>query len=331
MKRWIIFAAALILLLSLVLFALDIPLGSVLSLRKVDDFPLYTMRYRADYSFPQETRIDQLIDREMGYIQTAGDFACAVFTAQTPQGEALLGRNFDWEHRPTMLLYTDPPDGFASVSMVDLAYLGFEPGAVTLENLRSLERAPFWPFDGMNERGVAIGMMAVPDMPGMRDPAKPTIDSLAVIRLVLDHSSTLDEALGLMQSVNIEFGSGPRLHYLVSDRQGSAIVEILPDRINVIRREQPWQVATNFLLSGISEAEADAACKRYQTASDKLETYMGVLDSVQAMDLLGTISQENTVWSVLYNLTNAEIRIAMGRDYSGVHVFNMEAGLREIR
>jgi len=52
--------------------------------------------------------------------------------------------------------------------MVDIAYLGFEgskAGALTnlpLVERRALLDAPSLPFDGMNERGLAIGMAAVP-------------------------------------------------------------------------------------------------------------------------------------------------------------------------
>ena len=47
-------------------------------------------------------------------------------------------------------------------------------------------RAPAWPFDGMNEAGVAVGMAAVPQADERHDPGKPTIDSLEVIREILD-------------------------------------------------------------------------------------------------------------------------------------------------
>ena len=56
----------------------------------------------------------------------APDWACTTYTAHTPQGETLLARNFDWYRHPAMLLFTDPPDGYASASMVDLSYLGFD-------------------------------------------------------------------------------------------------------------------------------------------------------------------------------------------------------------
>ena len=35
----------------------------------------------------------------------------------------VYGRNFDWQYSPALLLFTNPPDGYASVSMVDIEYL----------------------------------------------------------------------------------------------------------------------------------------------------------------------------------------------------------------
>ena len=66
-----------------------------------------------------------------------------------------------------MLLFTDPPDGFASVSMVDIAYLVGTPTDINSlhhrlpEDLRDLLNSPHLPFDGMNEHGLVVGMAAV--------------------------------------------------------------------------------------------------------------------------------------------------------------------------
>jgi hypothetical protein len=49
------------------------------------------------------------------------------------------------------------------------------------------------------------------------------------------------------------------------------------------------------------------------------------------MNLLKDVSQESTVWSVVYNLDSGEILVALGRDTSAVHVFNLKKPLREIR
>ncbi len=329
--RWILVSTVGLLAVILAFLSINLPVLSLLTFRQVDDYPLYTMQYRGDYKVLPSLGLNSIPGLASSKDQPTLDFACTVFYGRDEKGEALLGRNFDWQHKSSLLLFTNPPDGYASASMVDLGYLGFEPGGVSLLSLNNLKAAPLWPFDGMNERGLAIGMMAVPATPGLHDPAKPTIDSLSVIRLVLDYASDLDEALKIIQGVNIDFGSGPWLHYLLSDREGSAVVEILADRINVIHNQQPYQSATNFMLSGLSEPEADASCWRYQTASDYLEQNQGILDSAEAMGLLKNVSQVNTVWSVVYQLDTGEIQIAMGRDYTDVHNFSLAVPLKEIK
>jgi hypothetical protein len=328
-RSWLFFFLPAVLLAILVLILLDLPIASLLTFHQVDDFPLYIMQYRGDYNLLSSVDLQQIpgraIDDEPG-----SNFACTMFYGRDTTDGALLGRNFDWNHKATLALFTHPQDGYASVSMVDLGYLGFDQG-LSLKALRNLKQSPLWPFDGMNEQGVAIGIMAVPNTPGLHDPSKPTVDSLAVIRLVLDYAGNLDEALAILQGVNIDFEGGPWLHYLVSDRQGSAVVEILSDRVNVIRSQQPWQVSTNFILSGLSEAEADASCWRYRTASNRLEQNQGSMNAVDAMELLKDVSQQNTVWSVVYHLGPGEIQIALGRDYNHIHNFELANPAQEIK
>lgn len=329
-RRLTIFLAAALLIILIGSLSLSPPLASLLTFRKVDDYPLYTMQYHGDYHFLQTRELETTSSINSYLGQQNQQPACTVFYGRTGQGEALLGRNFDWKHRSTLLLYTDPPDGYASVSMVDLGYFGFDEG-VSWQAINDLKQAPFWPFDGMNERGVGIGIMAVPAAPGLFDPNKPTLDSLEVVRLILDYAGNLDEALELIQNVNIDFSGGPWLHYLISDRQSSAVVEIHSDRIEILRSQQPWQAATNFILAGLSEEEADRSCRRYKKASNTLEAAQGVLEPLAAMQLLKDTSQENTVWSVLYNLRSGEIQIALGRDYADVHLFDLGNPLEEIK
>ena len=121
------------------------------SLAQVDDFPLYTMRYYADYHGrraaaddradggwashvgpPLETFGERVSVRERmpgGEPVPTGEpvpaWACSLFAALGDADNMLYGRNFDWRHSPALLLFADPPDGYASVSMVDIAYLGF--------------------------------------------------------------------------------------------------------------------------------------------------------------------------------------------------------------
>ncbi len=92
-------------------------------------------------------------------------WACSLFAALGSDNQ-VYGRNFDWVDSPALLLFSHPTDGYASVSMVDLAYLDFGDQVdhlvdLPLDRRGPLLDAPALPFDGMNERGLAVGMAAV--------------------------------------------------------------------------------------------------------------------------------------------------------------------------
>lgn len=296
------------------------------SLQKVDDFPLYTMRYAGRYA---SDRAYNLLPSE-----TPGqtlDWACSLFTVLLDEEHLLFGRNFDWRFSPALLLFTDPPDGYASVSMVDIEYLGYEGQSVfSLTELPREERlglldAPYMPFDGMNEHGLAIGMAAVPGSEVPIDPEKETTGSIAIIRELLDHARTVEEAIAIMAGYNIDFGSGPTIHYLIADaNRESALVEFYAGEMRVIASEQPWHSATNFLRSSVDNPE-DGGCWRYNRMDSRLEGSQGMLDTTAAMELLADVAQQNTQWSVVYDMAHREVSIAMGRKYREIYTFVLSA------
>jgi hypothetical protein len=301
-------------------------LRSLTSLRRVDEHPLYVLHLYGDYDLEGLLKqgIQPLADRPQPEVAMPPAWACSVFAAQTAGGERILGRNFDWYNRASLLLFTHPSDGYDAVSMVDLSYLLADTDAPTWMDRLRLFDAPFWPFDGLNEAGLAVGMMAVPEARDRKDPTRPTIGSLHAIRLVLDRAAGVDEAIALLAEHNIDFLGGPPLHYLLADAAGdSALVEFVDGEMNVLRTAESWQVATNFVMSGRSPDAARGLCWRYATAYDTLGEAGKAFSEEGAMALLERISQRITMWSVVYNLTTGDIRISVGRDYDPVHTFHL--------
>jgi len=292
------------------------------SLQKVDDYPLYTMRY---IGAPRTSE-----NREVS--ETSAVFACSLFAALgAPEGR-LFGRNFDWRYSPALLLFSDRPaaGGYASVSMVDIAYLGFDDRSVDLTTLPLTERrglldAPSWPFDGMNEAGVAVGMAAVPSADERHDPGKPTVDSLEVMRAILDRAGSVDEAVAILGQYNIDWEGGPPLHYLVADRSGrAALVEFYGGAIIVLPNTGPWHAATNFTRSAVA-GDAAGQCHRYETLVRRLTDAGGALNPRAALDLLQAVAQTEsaTQWSVVYGMSTGQVDVVLGRAYNQVHSFRI--------
>ena len=293
------------------------------TLRKVDNFPLYEMNYKGDYHF------EEYLKRGGSWPTLKTNPACTCFTALS--GEPVFGRNFDFPPNPVLVLHTAPPGRHASVSIVDLGYFGFDmkhhPDS---GDLSKLLKTPYLPFDGMNEKGVFACMMAVPKAEGSKDAEKVTIGEIEAIRLILDYASNLGEALDLIGGYNIEF-TKPRIHYLIADKSGkSAVVEFLKGEMNILRNTEPWQVSTNFIITG-SDAPVKAPCRRYRVVYDELKEKRGVLTQVEAMGLLQKTSRRKTfwswactVWSAVYDPQALEMGLSVGGNYSNVVRFRLQ-------
>jgi hypothetical protein len=304
------------------------------SLEQVDDYPLYTMHYYGPYeqrmtSIDGVWRLASANPPHPGPTASPSAWACSLFAALGDAEEMLYGRNFDWEYSPAVLLFTDPTDGYASVSMVDIAYFEFGgTSAGTLTDLPLVERralldAPRMPFDGMNEHGLVVGMAAVPPGQMRPDPAKETTGSLRVIRNMLDHASNVDEAVAILQSYNIDFEGGPPLHYLIADPSGrSVLVEFYQGEMVIMPNETPWHLATNFLRASAGESAA-GQCWRYDRLSQQLTDAQGRVTTQGAMQLLCDVSQEGTQWSIVYRMSTGDVNVTMGRQYDTLHTFHL--------
>jgi len=292
-------------------------------IRKIDDFPFYVMTYDGDYHF------DDYLKR--GVSSTSAregtgnkSWACSCFAALGDPSAPFFGRNFDWRDCIPLLLITRPEDGYASVSMVDLEYLGFSRQHLPDDPAtnQGLSSAPYLPFDGMNEKGVAVGMMAVPSARGPQDPARVTIRELELIRLVLDYAASVDEAIGLIRRYNIRF-TDPPIHYMISDKSGaSAIVEFVDGEMKVIANDQSWQVCTNFIVSGTG-APLGVDCWRYNKAYSFLRGKKGMINQGEAFNLAEDVSQANTIWSAVYDLHSGLVNVAISKNFSRWYQFRL--------
>ncbi len=301
------------------------------SLEKVDDYPLYMMHYYGPYVVDVTGQLSQASpQRELIVREETPGWACSLFAALGDEQNALYGRNFDWAPSPAMLLFTHPTEAttYASVSMVDVVYLGFSQDVAdelmdfTLDERRGLLQAPLIPFDGMNERGLVVGMAAVPDAELPHDPDKPTIGSVGVIRAMLDYAGNVDEAVEILRSYNLEMQGGETLHYLLADATGKAVlVEFARGEVILFPNTDPWHQATNFLLA--DAADPQGQCDRYDTLAARLSETGGKLTTAEALDLLQSVSQGSTQWSVVYGLRTGDIDIALGRNYKTLHHFTL--------
>lgn len=256
------------------------------------------------------------------------DLGCSTFAAETPEGDAIFGRNFDMYYSPALFVRTAPEDGYRSISMVNLSYIGFGEDKLPTSLLDSLLTlaAPYVPLDGLNEKGLAVGVLLIDTEPTDQQTDKPDITTTTAIRLLLDRAATVDEALALLSQYDMHASANSCYHFQIADASGRAVVvEYIGDTMNVV--ESPR--ATNFLLTP-GDWDFGTGQDRFEALTAAMEAAEGILTEEEAMDLLEAVSQQpqpekrsSTQWSCVYNQNRGTVFIAMGMDYDHLYQFSI--------
>jgi len=322
-------------------------LRSLTSIQKLDDHPLVRMTYYGDYGFDKFLKIGAKSDMEVATfiakyllrglpIKLNLDFGgpeggCTVFVVRNELGEVLFCRNYDFPYTPAMQLFTSPDKGFRSVSTGHLDIFGytkdFYPTGLNSRSLFALA-TPYAPWDGMNEKGLVIALLAVPEAYGPNDPDKLTLGTTTIIRLVLDKASTVQEAVELMQQYNIYFSANIHCHFLIADRSGnSVLVEYWDGELKTIYSSENYQIASNFIAyNDLNIGEGFNEFERYATAKQTIEENGGWLSEEQAIKLLAKVGIfyngiDKLQWTVIYNLTTGTGKIFAGRNTDNISSF----------
>ncbi len=333
-----------IIIAALVLFRNE--LRSLMSLKKVDKYGMYQMTYYGDYGFDEFLEVGARNDADIETFVTkrllkglpinlgvTGD-GCTAFVVRNESGDILFGRNFDFLYAPSLQLYTAPNNGYASVSTVNLAFAGYSgdnlPDGSFFDTFLTLA-APFLPFDGMNEKGLAIALLAVPKAEVPYNPDKITLNTTTAIRLVLDKAATVEEAIELLKQYNIYFSGGIECHYLIADASGhSVIVEYVNQELCVVESETEYQIASNFIAyNGLNIGEGFTEFERYDRVQNAIEENNGILEVSGAIQLLADVGVfdgdiDKLQWSVLYNLTTGKGGIFANRKTNNIIEFNLD-------
>lgn len=321
-------------------------LNSIKNVSTDSNAPFLTMDYTADYKldkFLQQGAANntQLISFVASYITgfpnigrtlklNVPAFGCSTFSAATPDGQQLFGRNFDeTTDSPAMLVRTHPTNGYASISMVDLGFLKYDNSNLPTNKLNSLKTlaAPYTPLDGMNEKGVTMAVLQLDGSPtNQTDSSKNDITTTSAIRMVLDKADSVDSALALLSKYNMHDPSMGEFHYQITDASGkSVVVEYVNNQMSVVDTNH----ATNFMVTPSVFGQGHGQ-DRYDTLTNELTKSNDTLTNVQAMDLLHQVAQYGkastkswTRWSMIYNKSNGTVNAVIGRDYDTQHTYSI--------
>ena len=348
--------------------------GEIATLRTIHSVDgnkyLYAMEYRAAYDLDAVVEAD--IDSNAGLMEfIVGKLAkgipvkmknpaekvavinCTSFQVKNAEGEGYLyGRNYDFFKNPTMVTISRPKNGYASIAVSDMSHFGYG-----LEKLPSsfvskalCLAAVYAPVDGINEKGLCTSIMALPKQPARQDSGKHKVGTTIIMRLFLDRCATVDEALELVDNLDIchDLKTGSGYHYMVADASGDcAVIEFDREegwKTMVVRKGEGENsmLVTNHLLSpkyytGTPDEYVgnphSRSWWRYETAGAYLEGKDGILSLGEAQECLSLVHWKDLVWdtgtvedtqySCVYDQKEMKLYIRDWSDWDTIHQFSL--------
>lgn len=314
-------------------------IASLSSVKSVGGNPyLYVMEYKAAYDLDDVIandidenaellgyvigRVGKGLPLKIGSSQVAdenGETAtinCTSFQAKKADGEGYwYGRNYDYFKNPTMVTISRPKKGYASIAVSDMSHFGYSLDKLPDSFLKKLNclAAVYAPVDGINEKGLCTSIMALPKQASQQDTEKHDVGTTIIMRLWLDRCASVEEALALLETVDVRHDAkvGSGYHYMVADASGDcAVVEFDKEdgwKTMIVRKadDANSMLVTNHLLSEkYYTTEPDPAVGnphsrswwRYETAGAFLAAHDGVLTFDQAQECLAQVHWKDLVW-----------------------------------
>lgn len=254
------------------------------------------------------------------------EIGCSSFTARTPEGDVLFGRNYDFSKTNTCLVFTDARnDRHATISTVDLQFLGMDVNQNVdgLMNRVTCLAAPYAPLDGINDAGVSCGIYMTyqggeKTVATNQNSDKPDFTSSTLLRLILDYADDVEEAVEIAKAYDLHDSAMTSYHYMVADASGrSAILEWVGTtdaadndgsqrelvvtyndddaHIGTMEGATDYQVITNFIIQPGYYADSPTekrGADRYERIYEELNTTGGVVENeAAAMEILRIVGR----------------------------------------
>ena len=159
---------------------------------------------------------------------TAPDFGCSSIASSNADGGQIYGRNFDWNDCSIIIIHTKPTGAYESISTSCLEFLGLKRDwkpAYKFPNDMIALSSIYVPLDGINEKGLYIAdLMAGDDEKTAQDTDKPNATTTVAIRMILDKAANVDEAIKVLEGIDMYSVIGSAHHFAIADASGKAVV-----------------------------------------------------------------------------------------------------------
>ena len=323
-------------------------INGALSVVKLDD-GLYYMEYTGDDGFDDFLAkggaknseevvlyINQFLSK--GYYNPTATpdtakFGCSTLTACSTDGNVLMGRNFDYPSATAVILRTTPKHGYKNISTFNVEFYGFGDGWLPegFVNQYIALSGLFLALDGINEKGFAIAdLMAGDAVETHQNTGRPALTTTSAIAYLLKKAATVDEAIELLDKIDMHSDIGAAHHYAMTDATGRSVVVEYVDNQMVVT--ETHAVANHYLCQQKLNAGWIFGDTRYDQLCALYNESQGVMDYQQLSDAIFSVAQQpwgenfvgGTQWTMVMNLTAPSVTYYWHRNFDKPFKFELE-------
>jgi len=299
-----------------------------------------------DFDFSGQTRSQMKLNALKGFD------ACSGFNVQNGNGDGyIFGRNYDWNNGTAFTVITRPKNKYASISTIDTLIINRFFGGKSMEDIIKTiaepvpleyelpdelmkEVAIYFPFDGINEKGltVSVNMINCIIPVHQHDEGKVNLTISTINRYLLDTAATVDEAIEKLKGVNVHNGL---IHFIITDATGkSVVVEYKQDEEG---NTQMFVIETNAVTNAYLADDDDLKSNNYDVLTkdiryDILRDRLAKKPQQTVKDARNTLragNQDHTAWSIVYDKMNKEATYFIENDFSVGYRIRLNAGKEE--
>ena len=253
----------------------------------------------------------------LSFVAKFETLACTTFCLNNGS-QIVVAKNLDWE--------TDL--GFVFINKPDLHKVSFSDKRQKIEWISKYGSITFnqfgkeFPLGGMNDQGLVIEELNMSPFRFIQDSTKPNLNEFQLVQLLLDKCSCIEEVISQLDNLQLE-PFLQCLHYFVEDSFGNnLIVEFNGNSFNYyfpnktgypILSNNYYQESVKYLANfqkfggNLEVRRREGSNERFASVAKMLSEYNYQAPVSYSFNILDTVKQDDTRWSIVYDITNLKV------------------------
>jgi erythromycin esterase-like protein len=241
--------------------------------------------------------------------------ACTSFALKSQDG-LYMGKNLDWGIGSGYFFINERGEGRTLLGEADLCWRS------RYRSLTFNQLGKDFPLGGMNEKGLVVEELNMPATTWDPDPAKTPVNEFQLVQYLLDNCASVEGVKLALDRLQLK-PLFQTLHYFIADRQGNMLVAecngrefIYHDPVQSgipVLSNNPYQESLRY-LKNFQGFGGDMPIRHRQGSNERFVSVAAMLASYAhqspleyAFQMLDTVKQTDTRWSLVYDLHRLEV------------------------